>query len=66
VVGPFFFHLPPVVVGVLVSGGVGGMVAVIIGICIGILMFGEGGMVEGPSQVDVDTILGFPAPYWEG
>jgi hypothetical protein len=33
-VGSFFFHLPPAVAGVLVSGGVGGMVGVSMGICI--------------------------------
>jgi hypothetical protein len=36
VAGSFFFHLPPAVAGVLVSGVVGGMVGVSIGICIGI------------------------------
>jgi hypothetical protein len=36
VVGSFFFHLPPSIVGGLVSGGVGGMVGVSMGICIGI------------------------------
>jgi hypothetical protein len=34
VVGSFFFRLPLAVAGVLVSGGVGGMVGVSIGICI--------------------------------
>jgi hypothetical protein len=33
-VGSFFFHLPPTVAGVLVSGSVGGMVGVSMGICI--------------------------------
>jgi hypothetical protein len=36
VVGSFFFHLPPAVVGRLVSGGVGGIVGMSMGICIGI------------------------------
>jgi hypothetical protein len=35
-VGSFFFRLPPAVAGVLVSGGVGEMVGVSIGIFIGI------------------------------
>ena len=34
VVGSFFFRLPPSVVGGLVSGDVGGMVGVSMGICI--------------------------------
>jgi hypothetical protein len=34
--GSFFFHIPPSVAGELVSGGVGGMVGVSMGICIGI------------------------------
>jgi hypothetical protein len=34
--GSFFFHLPPDVAGVLESGGVGGMLGVIMGIRIGI------------------------------
>jgi hypothetical protein len=33
-VGSFFFRLPPTMVGRLVSGGVGGMVGVSMGICI--------------------------------
>jgi hypothetical protein len=36
VVGPFFFLLPPVMAGGLVSGGVEGMVGVSMGIVIGI------------------------------
>jgi hypothetical protein len=34
--GSFFYHLPPVVAGRLVSGGVDGMVGVSMGIIIGI------------------------------
>jgi hypothetical protein len=34
--GSFFFHLPPTVVGRVVSGGVAGMVGVSMGIVIGI------------------------------
>jgi hypothetical protein len=32
----------------------------------GFPLFGEGGMVEGPSRVGVDTILEWKAPCWEG
>jgi hypothetical protein len=54
-VGSFLFPLPSVVALVLDSGGGVGSLGLGLGSALGFPQFGEGGMVEGPSQVGGDT-----------
>jgi hypothetical protein len=53
--GSLLFLLPPAIAVVLGSGG--GVVSLELGLgyALGFPQFGEGEMVEGPSQVGVDT-----------